>query len=246
MERSRAKLAVGVVVAVRLFAQGPAAFEVASIRVHSFEAADRAGPPITGNRLTLSGNLYQLIMYAYDLKGYQVSGGPTWATRPSTQGDYYDIRAKAEGEETLTSARSRESMQTLLADRFQLRLHRERKEMQVYALVVDRGRPKFKESAADAISRSGGSVSPTTVISTFTKSSMDALVRVLSGAADRPVINETGLSGLYDFKLEFARAADSDAPSIFTAVQELGLKLEPKKGLVEVVVIDGAERPSEN
>jgi uncharacterized protein (TIGR03435 family) len=81
---------------------------------------------------------------------------------------------------------------------------------------------------------------------------MDALVRVLAGASDRPVLNQTGLPGLYDYKLEFARdpaaaAAESNVLSIFTAVQEqLGLKLESKKGLVEIFVIDRAERPSEN
>jgi uncharacterized protein (TIGR03435 family) len=248
---SKSELAVGLLVAARLFAQAPPAFEVASIRVHSFDS-ERAGPPIAGNRLAVAGNLYQLVMYAYDLKPYQVSGGPSWATRPSTHGDYYEISAKAEGEERLTQARARQLLQTLLTDRFQLRLHRESREMPVYALVVGRGGPKFKEGAKDAISRSIGSVSLTTVTSTFTNSSMDALVRVLAGASDRPVLNQTGLPGLYDYKLEFARdpaaaAAESNVLSIFTAVQEqLGLKLESKKGLVEIFVIDRAERPSEN
>jgi uncharacterized protein (TIGR03435 family) len=81
---------------------------------------------------------------------------------------------------------------------------------------------------------------------------MDALVRVLSGAADRPVLDATGLSGVYDLKLEFARdpaaaASETNVASIFTAVQEqLGLKLESRKGPVEVVIIDSVERPSEN
>jgi uncharacterized protein (TIGR03435 family) len=139
-----------------------------------------------------------------------------------------------------------------LTVRFHLALHRQTKEMPVYALVAGRGGPKFKESAPGATPRQSGSVSLTTVTSTFTKSSMEALVRVLSGAADRPVLDQTGLSGLYDFKLEFAcdpaaAAAETSASSIFTAVQEqLGLKLESTKGPVEVIVIDRAERPSEN
>ena len=252
MKRRTSTLAVGLVVVTGLFAQAPPAFEVASIRVHSFASGDRAGPPIAGNRLTSGGNLYQLIMYAYDLKSYQISGGPSWATHPSTDGDYYDISAKAEGTETLTQARARQLLQTLLADRFQLKLHREMKEMPVYALVVGKAGPKFKESAPDARGGTVGSVSLTTVTSTFTKSPMDTLVRVLSGAADRPVLNRTGLTGFYDFKLEFARdpaaaAAESSASSMFTAVQEqLGLKLEPQKGSIEVVVIDHAEKPLEN
>jgi uncharacterized protein (TIGR03435 family) len=252
MERRTSALAVGLVVGTRVFAQAPAGFEVASIRVHSSAADDRSGPPIAGNRLTLGGNLYQLTMYAFDLKSYQISGGPSWATHPLTDGDYYDISAKAEGAETLTQARARQLLQTLLADRFQLRLHREMKEMPVYALVVGKAGPKFKESAPDARGGMVGSVSLTTVTSRFTKSPMESLVRVLSGAADRPVLDQTRLAGLYDYKLEFARdpaaaAAESSASSIFTAVQEqLGLKLEPQKGSIDVFVIDHAERPSEN
>jgi uncharacterized protein (TIGR03435 family) len=235
-----------------LFAQTPPAFEVASIRVHSFASADRVGPPIAGNRGMFGGNLKQLIIYAYDLKVYQLSGGPAWVTNPSTDTDYYDINAKAEGDEPLTESRARQLLQALLADRFQLRLHRESGEMPVYALVVGKSGPKFKESAPDATTRMTPRVSLATVTSAFTKSPMSSLVRLLSGAADRPVLDQTGLTGFYDFKIEFARdpaaaAADSSAPSLFTAVQEqLGLKLEARKASMETLVIDHAERPSEN
>jgi uncharacterized protein (TIGR03435 family) len=251
-EAPTSALAVGVLVAAGLFAQTPPAFEVASIRVHVLGSGDRGGPPIAGNRLMLTGNLNQLIMYAYDLKSYQLSGGPSWATHASTDGDYYDISAKAEGTETLTQSRARKLLQTLLADRFQLRLHREMREMPVYALVVGKAGPKFKASAPDATSRMVSSVSLTTITSTFTKSQMDSLARVLSSAADRPVLDQTRLTGFYDYKLEFARdpaaaAAESSASSIYAAVQDqLGLKLEPQKGSIEVLVIDHAERPSEN
>jgi uncharacterized protein (TIGR03435 family) len=252
MDRRTSAVAVGMLVRAGLFAQVPPAVEVASIRVHSFASDGRGAPRIAGNRLTLTGNLNQLIMYAYDLKSYQLSGGPTWATHPSTDSDYYDISAKAEGPVTLTQSRARQLLQTLLADRFQLRLHREMKEMPVYALVVGKAGPKFKESTPDATGRMIASVSLTTVTSTFTKSQMDSLVRVLSSAADRPVLDQTRLTGFYDYKLEFARdptaaADESSASSIFTAVQEqLGLKLESQKGSIEVLVIDHAERPSEN
>jgi uncharacterized protein (TIGR03435 family) len=87
---------------------------------------------------------------------------------------------------------------------------------------------------------------------TATKSSLDMLVNQLSGAVDRPVLNKTGLIGNYDFKLQWspsfgAPGADQDSPSIFTALQEqLGLKLESQKAPIEVLVVDRAEKPSEN
>jgi uncharacterized protein (TIGR03435 family) len=252
MKASTSAIVVGLLVGGGFFAQAPPAFEVASIKVHSFASPDRVGPPIAGNRLTSGGNLKQLIIYAYDLKVYQLYGGPTWVANPSTDTDYYDINAKAEGPEPLTQSRARQLLQTLLADRFQLRLHRESREMPVYALVVGKAGPKFKDSAQDATTGMRAKVTLATVASTFTKSDMNSLVRVLSSAADRPVLDQTGLTGFYDYKIEFARdpaaaAAESSAVSIFTAVQEqLGLKLESRKAPIEVLVIDHAERPSEN
>ncbi|HLI86099.1 MAG TPA: TIGR03435 family protein [Bryobacteraceae bacterium] len=252
MRRSVSELAViGVIAATPLLAQTPPRVEVASIRVHSPKSGHPAGPPIAGNRLTVGGNLKQLVIYAYDLKTYQVSGGPDWVTNPSLETDYYDIVAKAEGDSALTQQQARLLVQSLLADRFQLRVHRERREMPVYVLAIGKGGPKFKESGSDATCRSRGRVSAATVTSTFTACPMDYVVRVLSGAADRPVIDQTGLRGVYDLQLEFARdpaaaTVESNSASLFTAVQELGLKLESQKSSIEVVVIDRAERPSEN
>ena len=108
---------------------------------------------------------------------------------------------------------------------------------------------KLKASAPDSeytMRMRGGR---TTQIET-TKGGMEQLVTQLSGTLGQPVLDKTGLTGEYDYKLEFApenAAADADAPTIFTALQEqLGLKLEPQKAPVEVVVIDRAEKPSEN
>jgi uncharacterized protein (TIGR03435 family) len=252
MKRPAPELASGLFAFVAVFAQAPPAVEVASIKVHSSNSPDQGSPRISGSRLTLTGNLNQLVMYAYGLKSYQIRGGPDWVTHPSVNSDYYEIVAKADRAEPLTQSRARLLLQTLLTQRFLLSLHRETKEMPVYALVSGRSGPKFKENVSDTPCRSPASVTLTTVTSTFTKCSMDALILVLSGAADRPVLDQTGLAGAYDFKLEFARnpsaaAADSDAPSLFTAVQEqLGLKIEPRTAPVAVSVIDRVERPSQN
>jgi len=131
-------------------------------------------------------------------------------------------------------------MQTLLADRFQLKVHCETKEMPVYALVVaGKGGSKLKQSAAGR----------TTQIVTA-KGCIEQLVTQLSGTLGQPVLDKTGLTGEYDYELEWApenAAAEVDTPGIFTALQEqLGLKLESQKAPVEVLAIDHAEKPSEN
>jgi len=235
-----------------LVSQGLTQFEVASIKVHSSASPDTNRPVIAGNQFSRTGNVNQLLMYAYELKAYQLAGGPDWVTHPSTDGDYYEIEAVAGGPEPLTQPRARQMLQNLLAERFHLRSHRETKEIPVYALVVGKDGPKFKESAPDAVTQSRGKVTATTVQSSFTKTHMDDVVRVLSSAMDRPVLDRTGLTGFYDLTLEFARdpaaaVAESNAASIFTAVQEqLGLKLESSKGPIEMFVINGVDRPSAN
>ena len=154
-------------------------------------------------------------------------------------------------------------MQTLLAERFKLAVHRETQQGQVYTLVIGKNGSKLqdaKEGHKSFINWAGpGHV-------TFTEANLLALVNILSGLLGNPVRDETGLKGLYNFSLNFEdprllRARDGGhpppsgsnpppldpLPDIFTAVQEqLGLKLEAKKGPVEILVIDHMERPSEN
>ncbi len=237
--------------ATALPAQTPPAVDVASIRVHP-PKSNGAVPQISGNRLTLVGNVNQLVMYAWALKAYQIEGGPGWVTNPSVDSDYYDISAIAEGTETLTQATARLLLQAVLTERFRLSLHREEREIPVYALVQGRSGPKFKESAPDATCKSPMKVTVATIAMNVMGCTMDFLMRVLAGAADRPVLDRTGLTGAYDFRLEFARdptaaTLDSDVPSLSTAVQEqLGLKLEPQQGPIEVFVMDRVERPSPN
>lgn len=224
-------------------------FEVASIRPHN-PAAGGSGPQLAGNRLTLtSRTLKQLIIYAYDLKSYEYSGGPEWAAGPM-DGNSFDVIAQTESGGVLTEAQAKQALQALLAERFQLKVHRETKEMPVYALVVGKNGPRFKESGSDAQGVTQGNVTSATVASTFSKQRIDFLVRLLSSSADRPVLDKTGLTGVYDFKLEYARdpaTSDGTVPSLFTAVQEqLGLKLEPQRAPIEILVVDSAERPTVN
>lgn len=142
----------------------------------------------------------------------------------------------------------------LLADRFQLKLHKETKEMPVYALTVAKNGPKFQPAANTDVTRTGlrirrGDTGKPEI--TGTRIPMEFLAKTLSDQVGRTVIDQTGLQGNYDFKLTFApdmgQPTETDGPSIFTALQEqLGLRLDSQKGPVEVLVIDSAQKASEN
>jgi uncharacterized protein (TIGR03435 family) len=252
-----------------VFAQShPPSLEVASVRKHTGEPFGATPFVVSGNRVTAEDHqLHDLILEAYDLKAYQVSGEPEWMGGGSniaemlarSGADSYDISAKAEGDAELTRDQGRLILQAVLANRFQLKVHHETKEMPVYALVVGKNGPKLKESAPDATFGSNFEIGPLARM-TNKKTPMSRLAEFLSTQADRPVVDETGLTGFYDFTLEWnftddQRAAgvgvrgdpDSAGPSVFTAVQEqLGLRLEKTKAPIDVMVIDHAEKPSEN
>lgn len=246
-------------------AEKPRAFEVASIRAHVFNggAAGCAGTPISGNRVTLRClSLRNLIMRAYGVKIYQISGGPSWLYELADSA--YDIAGVAEGSDPVTQEQLNPMLQRLLADRFQLKVHRETREMRVYALVVGKNGPKIKQSAPDARGGVSFRMGGMQGYMKTTKQTMAQLAVSLSVDLERPVLDKTGLSGSYEFTLEWTRdepqvlpgmsatearsiGPEARGPSIFTAIEEqLGLKLESEKAPVDMVVVDHAERPSEN
>jgi uncharacterized protein (TIGR03435 family) len=225
-----------------------ASFDVASIKFHPGPINFSADPSIRGRSVTgTASTLFDLITNAYGVRYDQISGGPKWASS-----DAYDIAAKAEGEGTLTKDEARRMMQTLLADRFQLRIHREAREVQAYALVVGKNGHKLKESSADAPGDNVVRTGRAGMHMEATRGTMENLARQLAGTADRPVVNRTGLTGYYAFTFDWIPAnrtpePDSDVPSMFTAIQEqLGLKLEPTRAPYQMLIIDHAEKPSEN
>jgi uncharacterized protein (TIGR03435 family) len=192
-----------------------------------------------------------------------LSGGPTWA-----RSDGYDIEAKAEGTPTGPMMMG-PMLQLLLQERFNLKIDRETKEIPVYALTVAKAGPNLKQveegrcAPADIASmrNSCGLLAAGANSSVqFFAYSLDKTSDWLSRRLDRPVINKTGITGLFDFRLEYAPATTSSTgqddptfsdplgrPSIFTAIQEqLGLKLESTRGPGEFLVIDHVEKPSEN
>jgi uncharacterized protein (TIGR03435 family) len=238
-----------------LFAQ-PAppvrAFEVASVKL---DEAPRTMPGIStsGPRLNAeAANLRRLIMYAYGLMNYQISGTAPVLTQATPR---YDIVAKAEGDAAPTKSEFRQMLQLLLADRFKLKVHRETREMPVYALVVGKNGPKFKESAPDASPDTHYAASDRNYLVTMSKATMDdVLTAVENSLIDRPVVDKTGLTGTYDIKMTYAPdiRANRETPDlshigIFTAVErQLGLKLEAQKAMVEILVVDHVEEPSRN
>ena len=221
-------------------------FEIASVKLRTVKPPPGSSfGPAPGGRFNAIGiNVATMIIYAYDVKLYQISGATEWM-----YAEAYDIAAKAPTESTLTIEQVRPMLQALLADRFALKFHPGTKEMQVYALKIGKKGPKVKLSspaATPSVNYRMGALSQMN----FAKTSLPQFARALSNFADRPVIDRTNLKGNYDVKLEWNSddaQPDSRAPGLFTAIQEqLGLKLEAQKGPVEMMLIDHAERPSEN
>jgi uncharacterized protein (TIGR03435 family) len=259
----------------------PLAFDVASIKPNK-SGSDRVRMMVRPDGLSaMGGTLQMLIHYAYDVQDFQIVGGPKWMSS-----DRYDIEAKmgsaqVEKFQTLTPEQrmfdTKQMLQALLANRFQLELHREKKELPGYALVIAKNGPKLHEAKpGDTYSNGlkgpdGGSGAGLMIMGgnggplTGQGVTVAHLVHILSMQLGRTIVDETKLTGKYDFTLQWApdertspmSAAtqgggdapppDSSGPSIFTAIQEqLGLKLESRKVPVEMLVIDRAEKPSED
>jgi uncharacterized protein (TIGR03435 family) len=227
-------------------AQEHLAFEAASVK--PIPGIVNARAKVSGPRITLSGYALEgLVMDAYQVESWQLSGGPAWRDT-----DAFEIIAKAPGDAAPTPAQGREMLRSLLEERFKLKVHRETREGPVFGLVVEKNGPKLKKSTAiDRTYSVGGGPGDTTKL-TFEKVSMNYFAsRIVSLAQlGRPVLDRTGLAGEWDFKLTFVQGAatsDSDVPDLFTALREqLGLRLQSQRGPVERLIIDRAERPSAN
>lgn len=183
-------------------------------------------------------SLRQCIETAYGLRPYALSG-PAWLDSV-----HFDVVAKMPA--GAKPAEFGPMLQTLLAERFLLKAHEETGDVPGYLLTVGKGGAKMKESAPDA--HSGTGYGPTMV--RCTASSMAVFADQLSRALERPVSDETSLTGTYDFQLRWTSDADvsNPGPSVLTAIQEqLGLKLQTAKVPVKVLVVDSASRaPTDN
>ncbi|SRR5579871_658763 len=243
-------------------------FEVASVR-----ATDTPPQPgeFGGIRALPGGQTYvarfvplKLMMkLMYKISDAQIVGGPDWINT-----DRFDVRAKSEQPTTLDNLHI--MFQNMLVDRFQIKFHKETRTMQAFFITVDKGGSKMKvneepEPFEIPIQRTGGGPPPAPPEFTGHRVNMEYLSWFLSqqlnGAQqiDKPVVDQTGLKGFYDFKLTYAPDLSGrvgpngelpptfDGPALGEALrQQLGLKLESTKGPVEVFVIDHVEKPKEN
>jgi uncharacterized protein (TIGR03435 family) len=231
----KAIFSILILLAAHALAQPPA-FEAAAIK----PSKDASGVhwDTEPGRINLRGTtLKGLITIAYHVKDFQVAGGPKWI-----DGDHFDINAKSEHGED--EPKLVEMLQTLLADRFQLVFHHEQKIAPAYALVVAKSGLKMKPAEGTGSKSQGGRGQLTATGLTMAK-----LAEQLSRRVGAPVADLTETPGAYDFKLEWSIEGDKDdvQSALFAALQsQLGLKLESRKIPVDMIVVDKAEKPSEN
>jgi uncharacterized protein (TIGR03435 family) len=267
-------------------AQAPA-FEVASVKRNRSGDGFMSMGMQPGGRLTMINiPVRQLIVRAYQVQPFQVLGGPSWITS-----DRFDITAKAPGDASPQQMSA--MLETLLADRFKLKVRRETRQADVYRLVKARADGKLGDAIKPAavecnaargragapgppVARLGGPAGGAAPACRFMIApgrfealgqSISAFASTLAPQVGRPVLDETGLTGGYDFTLTFMPDSggrgipagppppgapdlppiDPNAPALPTALQEqLGLKLESAKGPVEMIVIDSIDQPTED
>jgi uncharacterized protein (TIGR03435 family) len=250
-------------------------FDVATIKPHtagtrtSWIGITNTPDGVDASSITLT----MLMQYAYGLKTLdQVSGAPDWAKT-----EHFDLQAKMSAEDIAqmknlsfaeATARREPMMQALLAERFKLKVHTETKQVRVYDLIVAKGSSKLRDAATDPNTAMGKDGKPSTGIR-FLKDTSNVMAYSMTSLADflsspaagvgRPVLDKTGLTGTYNFTINWSvysaqimirdgvavgSAAGDDAPSIFGALQEVGLKLQPSTGPIETIVIDHVDHPT--
>ena len=239
-------------------ADAPTTFDVVSIRPSNPDAPGKLFTVKGRQVLTINTTLADLITMAYNIHTRQISGGPAWM-----ESDKFDVTGQPQAEGIPSTEQLRALIKSMLADRFQLTVHTEKKDLPAYAIVVGNNGPKLTRNDTN----------PNGLPSLLFKglgrlpavnASMDDFARVMQQAVlDRPVVNRTNLQGRFDFTLNWTPDESqfrsmgvrvppppvdgSGPPGLFTAVQEqLGLRIESTNAPADVIVIDRVERPSEN
>jgi uncharacterized protein (TIGR03435 family) len=239
-------------------------FEVATIKPSD---PNRRGWGITVNRSgmlsTLNTNLSDLIKFAYDMHPKQVIGAPAWV-----DSEKFDISAKPDAPGMPSVKQMKAMLQKLLADRFNLKFHHEKKELSVYAITVAKGGEKIKKEENSTLPIPGFGGMPQRGFNVRNGTIAEFASVMQAQFMEQPVVDQTGLGDTrYDFVLKWTPdpsqsagfgggpgpgpappvAADDAPPDLFAAMQQqLGLKMGMSKAQVDVMVIDKVDKPSEN
>ena len=236
---------------------GEPAFEVATIKPSDPAKCCSRGWATNGRRfMTINMNLKYMIQWAWNLQAKQAVGGPQWMDDKR-----FDIAGEIDGDGIPNDRQWKIAVQKLLIDRFQLQLRHEKREMSAFALVIAKGGPKLTPGDGNVKAHQGmrfvGGVGQTMHGSGVNASIGDFIGELQRIVMDRPIVDETGLTGVYNIQIAFTREEpdalgmtqlpDTSAPNLLDALQQqLGLKLKGTKAQVDVIVIDHSEQPSEN
>jgi uncharacterized protein (TIGR03435 family) len=231
-------------------------FEVATVKPSPPGRPGKAFTVRGTHVLTINTSVVDLLQMAYNIQQKQIAGGPSWISS-----DKFDIDGVPDVPGTPSVQQLQILIQKLLANRFALKFHRETKSMSAYVLTVGKNGPKIQKDDSSGLPSLFFPQLGTFIVRNAT---MDEVAQILQGSVlDRPVVNNTGLQGHWDFTLKWtpdesqfgglgikvpppSNAADAPPP-LFTAIQEqIGLKLEAGKAPVPVLVIDHVEPPSPN
>lgn len=233
-------------------------FEVAVIKP-SMPGVPGKGFRVQNRRFTtINTSVSDLIQFAYGIHPRQVTNAPDWISV-----DKFDITAQPDGEGQPNDRQWKLMVQKLLKDRFKLTFHNDKKELAVYSLTVTKTGQKLTPSTGDPNGLPGLGFGQLGRFQARNATMQDFSKTMQSTALDRPVIDHTGITGRYDFTLNWTPdefqfpdlkvpgappiPSNTDGPDLFTAIQQqLGLKLESTKEPADVIVVDHVEKPSEN
>jgi uncharacterized protein (TIGR03435 family) len=259
--RGMAQTATDVVPAKMMAADAHPSFEVATIRLTDPNASNGSGFSVEGHHVWCKKmTVNDVIEFAYDVSEKQLVGGPAWSGT-----DKYDIDGVSDIEGKPDMKQMQEMYRTLLVERFHLKVHQEQRELPVYALVMGNDGPKIAKGDPNGLPHVRFKyISAQLVPLEATDATMEDFIFGMQDVLDRPLIDQTGLKGRWNFTLKWTpdesqftgwgirfppRESESSGGQVglFTAIQEqLGLKLKAERAPVGVIVVDSVERPSEN
>jgi uncharacterized protein (TIGR03435 family) len=236
---------------------GDPEFEVATIKPSDPAKCCSRGWSYSGRRFMIQNmNLKYMIQWAWNLQAKQVAGGPPWMDDTR-----FDLDGEINGDGIPNAREWKIAVQKLLIERFRLQIHHEKLVMPAFALVIAKGGPKLTPGDGNVKGNQGmgfvGAPGQTMYGNGVNASIGDFIGELQRILMDRPIVDETGLTGVYNIHIEFTREEpgalgttelpDTAAPNLLDALQQqLGLKLERTKAPVDVIVIDKAEPPEAN